>query len=54
MGVCQWIEIRANIGELSVGEYTNDCYSIKEAFKNGVETLWVDSHPDNNKAITLY
>ena len=29
-------------------------YSIKEAFKNGAETLWVDPHPDNTKAIALY
>ena len=29
-------------------------YSIKEAFKNGAETLWVDPHPDNSKALTLY
>ncbi|MBR1649534.1 MAG: GNAT family N-acetyltransferase [Lachnospiraceae bacterium] len=29
-------------------------FSIKEAFKNGAETLWVDPHPDNAKAVALY
>ena len=29
-------------------------YSIKEAFKNGSETLWVDPHPGNSKAVALY
>lgn len=29
-------------------------YAIKEAFKNGAETLWVDPHPENGKAIALY
>ena len=29
-------------------------YSIKEAFKNGAETLWVDPHPGNSKAVALY
>ncbi|WP_034465989.1 GNAT family N-acetyltransferase [Butyrivibrio proteoclasticus] len=28
--------------------------SIREAFENGAETLWVDPHPDNTKAIALY
>ena len=29
-------------------------YSIKEAFKNGAEELWVDPNPSNSKAIALY
>lgn len=29
-------------------------YSIEEAFKNGAKTLWVDPHPENEKAIALY
>ena len=29
-------------------------YSIKEAFKNGAETLWVDPHLGNSKAVALY
>ena len=29
-------------------------HSIEEAFKNGAETLWVDPHPANSKAIALY
>ncbi|MBR4731379.1 MAG: GNAT family N-acetyltransferase [Lachnospiraceae bacterium] len=29
-------------------------HAIKEAFKNGAETLWVDPHPENGKAIALY
>lgn len=29
-------------------------HSIEEAFKNGAETLWVDPHPQNDKAIALY
>ena len=28
--------------------------SIEEAFKNGANTLWVDPHPENTKAIALY
>ena len=29
-------------------------YSIREAIKNGAETLWVDPHPMNSKALALY
>ena len=29
-------------------------HAIKEAFKNGAETLWVDPHPANDKALALY
>ena len=29
-------------------------HSIEEAFKNGAETLWVDPHPANDKALALY
>ena len=29
-------------------------HSIEEAFKNGAEILWVDPHPENNKALALY
>lgn len=29
-------------------------YSIQEAFKHGAEKVWVDPHPLNAKAITLY
>ena len=29
-------------------------YSISEAFKHGAESLWVDPHPANSKAIALY
>ena len=29
-------------------------YSIQEALKNGAKTLWVDPHPENEKAIALY
>ena len=29
-------------------------YAMEEAFKNGAETLWVDPHPANSKAIALY
>ena len=29
-------------------------YAIEEAFKNGAETVWVDPHPMNAKAIALY
>ena len=29
-------------------------HSIEEARKNGAETLWVDPHPANSKAIALY
>ena len=28
--------------------------SIREAFNNGAETVWVDPHPENTKAIALY
>lgn len=27
---------------------------IKEAFRNGAKTVWVDPHPENAKAIALY
>lgn len=29
-------------------------HAIREAFQNGAETLWVDPHPENGKAIALY
>ncbi len=29
-------------------------YSIREAFKNGAEKVWVDPHPLNVRAINLY
>ena len=29
-------------------------YAMEEAFKNGAETVWVDPHPQNVKAIALY
>ena len=29
-------------------------YAIGEAFRNGAETVWVDPHRDNAKAIALY
>ena len=29
-------------------------HAIEEAFKNGAETLWVDPHPANSKAMALY
>ena len=29
-------------------------HSIQEAFKHGAETLWVDPHPSNEKALKLY
>ena len=29
-------------------------FAIEEAVKNGAETLWVDPHPENSKAIALY
>ena len=29
-------------------------YAIEEAFKNGAEVVWVDPHPENAKAISLY
>ena len=29
-------------------------HAMEEAFKNGAETLWVDPHPANDKAIALY
>lgn len=29
-------------------------YAIKEAFKNGAKTVWVDPNPNNIKAINLY
>ncbi len=29
-------------------------YAIKEAFRNGAETVWVDPVPENVKAIALY
>ena len=29
-------------------------YAIKEAFRNGAETVWVDPNPENEKAIALY
>ena len=29
-------------------------FAIKEAFRNGAETVWVDPVPDNTKAIALY
>ncbi len=29
-------------------------FAIEEAVKNGAETLWVDPHPENAKAIALY
>ena len=29
-------------------------HAMEEAFKNGAETLWVDPHPANSKAIALY
>ena len=29
-------------------------HSVREAFNNGAETVWVDPHPENTKAIALY
>lgn len=29
-------------------------YAIREAFRNGAETVWVDPNPENLKAIALY
>ena len=29
-------------------------HAMEEAIKNGAETLWVDPHPENRKAIALY
>ncbi|SDB65860.1 GNAT family N-acetyltransferase [Butyrivibrio sp. INlla16] len=29
-------------------------HAIEEAFKNGAEVVWVDPHPENAKAISLY
>ena len=29
-------------------------FAIKEAFRNGAETVWVDPNPENAKAIALY
>ena len=29
-------------------------YAIKEAFRNGAETVWVDPDPQNLKAVALY
>lgn len=29
-------------------------HAIGEAFRNGAETVWVDPHPQNKKAIALY
>lgn len=29
-------------------------HAIKEAFRNGAETVWVDPNPENAKAIALY
>lgn len=29
-------------------------YAIKEAFRNGAKTVWVDPDPENAKAIALY
>ncbi len=29
-------------------------YAIEEAFNNGAEVVWVDPHPENAKAISLY
>jgi RimJ/RimL family protein N-acetyltransferase len=29
-------------------------HAIKEAFRNGAETVWVDPNPENQKAIALY
>ena len=29
-------------------------HAIKEAFRNGAETVWVDPNPENSKAIALY
>ena len=29
-------------------------HAIREAFRNGAETVWVDPNPENAKAITLY
>jgi len=29
-------------------------YAIKEAFRNGAKTVWVDPNPENAKAIALY
>ena len=29
-------------------------YAIKEAFRNGAESVWVDPNPENAKAIALY
>ena len=29
-------------------------HAIKEAFRNGAQTVWVDPNPDNKKAIALY
>lgn len=29
-------------------------HSIKEAFRNGAKTVWVDLNPNNLKAIALY
>ncbi len=29
-------------------------HAIREAFRNGAETVWVDPNPENEKAIALY
>ena len=29
-------------------------HAVSEAFRNGAETVWVDPHPENAKAIALY
>ena len=29
-------------------------HAMEEAFKNGAETVWVDPHPDNARALALY
>lgn len=29
-------------------------HAIREAFRNGAETVWVDPNPENGKAIALY
>ena len=47
-GVREWLNRSISIKPLG------NHYSIEEAFKNGAETLWVDPHPANSKAIALY
>lgn len=47
-------ELWANGDVMKYIGFPDGLHETEEAFKNGAEVLWVDPHPDNDKAISLY